>query len=414
MESKIVYLAFIFIIYSCLGWILESVFMSIKKKKFINRGVLNGPFILTYGISLVILSIAFFDTKNIPLILIGSLIYTTFLQLTSGKLLLSFKMGRWWDYSKKMFNLEGLICPSMSLLWAFLSTISLLTINPLLTDLLNMMNYTVVKIVLMSILIIILIDFIISYMSLTKDNKKVIKSKTAKSISSEIYNRVSDAYPSVNDKKTFDADSFNVYKFFIYLILGGCLGCFCEMIFCRLTMGIWMSRSSLVYGEISLVWGIAFAIFTTYLHSYRGKSSLFVFIYGLILGTAFEYLCGAFCEYIYGYSFWDYNHLPLNINGRVQLVFALIWGFSALIYIKFVYKRINNLLVKIPEKLGKIVVSSLVVILILDIALSIMAGIRFSERQLGYAPSNIIEEFCDKHFTDDFFKNRFKTLKVAE
>ena len=126
----------------------------------------------------------------------------------------------------------------------------------------------------LAILIIIIIDFIISYIVLTKDKNKIVKSKTANDISSDIYNRISIAYPDINKKSAFDDDAFNIYKFVIYLILGGFLGCMCEMVYCRITMGIWMSRSSLLYGEISLVWGLAFALFTTYLHIYRKKSNL--------------------------------------------------------------------------------------------------------------------------------------------
>ena len=37
-------------------------------------------------------------------------------------------------------------------------------------------------------------------------------------------------------------------------LLGAFLGDIVEMIFCRLTMGVWMSRSSLVWGDFSLVW----------------------------------------------------------------------------------------------------------------------------------------------------------------
>ena len=415
MENKIVYLAFIFLIYSFLGWVIESLILSIINKRFINRGVLTGPFVITYGVAAILLSIAFFDTTSIPLIFIGSLIYTTFIQLTAGKILTAFKLGRWWDYSHIKFNLEGLICLQGSLAWALLSTIGLLVLNPLLHNLFIQFDYSIIKIVLIVILILLIVDFIISYLSLTKKNaNKVINSKSSSSISNDVIKRISLAYPTIKSKKVFSEDTFNIYKFFIYLGFGGFLGCMCEMVFCRITMGIWMSRSSLLYGEISLVWGLAFALFTTYLHMYRKQSSLFVFIYGLVLGTAFEYLCGSFCEYLYGYSFWDYNHLPLNINGRVQIVFVIIWGFSALIYIKFVYKFINSLIIKIPEKIGKTIISILIIVLLLDISISVFAGIRFSERHKGYPPSNYLDELCDKYYTDEYLQRRFKTLKIME
>ncbi len=413
MEHKVIFLSFIFIVYSFVAWIFETSRASIKQKKFVNRGILNGPFVIVYGLAAVIISIAFFDTKNIPLIFIGSTIYSSFLELCAGKLLEVFNIGRWWDYSKKKFNLEGYICLQSSLCWGVLGSLVLLIFNPLLEKLFYLFNYEVIKIVIISVLILMVIDFIITYLSLTKDHtKKVVSSKQSEKLSAEVVNRVKEAYPNTK-KGTFSEDAFNVYKFLIYLIVGGSIGCACEMVFCRFTMGQWMSRSSLIYGEISLVWGLALAFFTVLLHMYRKQSNLFVFIYGLIIGTFFEYICGSFCEFFYGYSFWDYKHLPLNINGRVQIVFALIWGFSALVYIKFIYKHVNKVVNKIPERIGKIVITVLSVLLIIDVAISVGAGMRFTERLNGLQPSNVFEEFCDKHYSDEFMTNRFKNLKIV-
>lgn len=415
MEHKVMFLSFIFIIYSFLGWLFESLRTSIKERKIVNRGMLNLPFVIVYGLAAVMIQIAFFDTRNFILIFIGSTIYTSFLELSAGKVLEVFNKGRWWDYSNKKFNIEGYICLQMSLLWGLLGTISFLYFNPLLLKLFNYLNYFAFKIVIISILIAMVIDFIISYLSLSKSkNNKVVSTKFNKQLSNDIFNRVAGAYPIINkNKKTFSQDSFNIYKFLIYLIVGGVIGCLCEMVFCRFTMHRWMSRSSLLYGEISLVWGIALAIFTTFLHMYRNKSPIFIFIYGLLLGTAFEYICGSFCEYFYNYAFWSYWHLPLNINGRIQLVFALIWGFAALVYIKYVSKYLDKVIEKIPEKIGKTCVTIIVLLLILDTCISITAGIRFSERQKHLPPSNPIEELCDKYYSDEYMLNRFKNLKLG-
>ena len=38
-----------FTIYSCAGWLFESLFCSISERRFINRGFLNGPVCPIYG-----------------------------------------------------------------------------------------------------------------------------------------------------------------------------------------------------------------------------------------------------------------------------------------------------------------------------------------------------------------------------
>ena len=414
MEHKITFLMFIFVIYSFIGWLFESLAISIEQKKIVNRGMLNLPICVVYGLTAIIFSIAFFDTKNIILIFIGSMIYATFMELVAGKILEAFNKGRWWDYSKKKFNLDGYVCLSTSLIFGLLGVLVMLVINPLLYKLFVIINYPILRIVLLSILIAVVVDFIITYVSLLRvNNNKVVNYKKNKWLSKRVFNRVASAYPIINkNKQTFSNDAFNVYKFLIYFVIGGILGCLCEMVFCRFTMHRWMSRSSLLFGEISLVWGLAIALFTIFLHMFRNKNNLFIFLYGVILGTSFEYLCGSFCEFFYGYAFWSYKHIPFNVNGRIQLTFALIWGAAAFIYIKFVYKYANKLIKKIPEEGGKIVVTIVTILLIFDVMISTTAGIRFSERRKELPPSNILEEFCDKYFTDDYMLNRFKNLKL--
>ena len=183
MEHKVMFLSFIFIIYSFLGWLFESLRISIKERKIVNRGMLNLPFVIVYGLAAVMIQIAFFDTRNFILIFIGSTIYTSFLELSAGKVLEIFNKGRWWDYSNKKFNIEGYICLQMSLLWGLLGTISFLYFNPLLLKLFNYLNYFAFKIVIISILIAMVIDFIISYLSLSKSkNNKVVKALTSAGI----------------------------------------------------------------------------------------------------------------------------------------------------------------------------------------------------------------------------------------
>ena len=75
---------------------------------------------------------------------------------------------------------------------------------------------------------------------------------------------------------------------------GAFLGDIVETIFCRLTAGIWMSRSSFVWGPFSIVWGVALAAATMLLYRYRKYSDRFLFFMGTFLGGAYEYTCSAF------------------------------------------------------------------------------------------------------------------------
>ena len=82
--------------------------------------------------------------------------------------------------------------------------------------------------------------------------------------------------------------------------MGAFIGDIVETIFCRVTMGVWMSRSSVVWGPFSIVWGLGIALATAMLYRYKDRSESFLFITGTLLGGAFEYLCSVFTEVVFG------------------------------------------------------------------------------------------------------------------
>ncbi len=59
-------------------------------------------------------------------------------------------------------------------------------------------------------------------------------------------------------------------------------------------------------------------------------SPAFLFLAGAGAATAVEWSFSLFYEKATGASFWDYSALPLNLNGRVCLLFSFFWGALAL------------------------------------------------------------------------------------
>ena len=60
--------------------------------------------------------------------------------------------------------------------------------------------------------------------------------------------------------------------------------------------------------------------------------------------------------------------------------------------------------------MGKIVITIVTILVVIDVAISTAAGIRFNERRENLPPSNVLEEMCDKYFTDEYMLNRFKNI----
>ena len=78
MKQQIFLILAYFIIYSVLGWIMESIYRSICETKVINTGFLKGPFCPIYGIGAVIM-ILFLQSfsSNIFLLFIISMLVLT-------------------------------------------------------------------------------------------------------------------------------------------------------------------------------------------------------------------------------------------------------------------------------------------------------------------------------------------------
>lgn len=113
---------FFFYFYCFFGWCFESAYVSIKSRKFVNRGFMRGPFLPLYGtgaIMMLLVSMPFHD--NILLVYIAGCIGATVLEYVTGVTMEALFKVRYWDYSKNRFNFQGHICLGSSLAWGFLT-----------------------------------------------------------------------------------------------------------------------------------------------------------------------------------------------------------------------------------------------------------------------------------------------------
>ena len=132
MELNFYSLSVLYLVYSFLGWVSETVVATAKGRRFANRGVASGPFCFIYGFTAVLLAISFADRPSPLLLFLGCTIDATVVEWLTAKLLERVHHRRWWDYSGKRFNVDGYICLQYSLLWGALGTATVLWTNGLL------------------------------------------------------------------------------------------------------------------------------------------------------------------------------------------------------------------------------------------------------------------------------------------
>lgn len=112
----------LFFIYGFFGWIFETIYVSVCRRKFINRGFLRGPILPIYASGAMIMLIASIPfTGNLVATYFAGMVAATILELFVGLAMESIFKVKYWDYSNQKFQYKGVICLSSSIAWGFLT-----------------------------------------------------------------------------------------------------------------------------------------------------------------------------------------------------------------------------------------------------------------------------------------------------
>lgn len=407
------------LVYSFLGWIIETAVGTIKNKKFTNRGFSTGPFCLVYGITAVLMALTMQDlTNNLFFLLIGCGTLATITEWMTGKILERLNRHKWWDYSKKKWNFDGYICLQYTILWAILGALSVWFGNPFFLSVYRLIPKPLGEILTWLIAAVILLDVAASLAAVFHIRKEMPTAiRVNKKLAVWIYRaglavvgyverRMAKAYPIIMEKteeickEGRFAEGCGFYKLFWLFLIGCVLGDFVETIFCRITTGIWMSRSSLVWGPFSIVWGFAIVLATVLLYKDRDKTDRHIFLIGTVLGGAYEYILSVLSELVFGKVFWDYSGIPFNLGGRINLLYCFFWGIAAVVWIKGLYPKFSAWIEKIPKIWGYILTWILVIFMCINMIVSALALIRYDARGGGPAAKSGWERIIDTHFDD--------------
>ncbi len=113
-----------FYFYCFCGWIWECCYVSVKQKKWVNRGFLHGPFLPIYGSGAICVLLMTIPVKdNLLAVFFMGMLGATVLEYCTGLLMEKLFGVRYWDYSNVPFNLHGHICLMASLGWGIFSVI---------------------------------------------------------------------------------------------------------------------------------------------------------------------------------------------------------------------------------------------------------------------------------------------------
>lgn len=209
---------YIFIIYSILGWFMEVIIVSSKKRKITARGFLIGPWCPIYGFGALFITLLLKKYYNDPIALfVMSFLMGTILEYVTSYIMEKLFHARWWDYSNHKFQINGRVSLTTSLGFGLLGLILVYILNPFFLRIIQNIPSIIFCIIMIIILVIFLTDVIASYkiisnIKITKDTnikdfteqynekvKQILKNKS-------IFNRrLLNAFPHlkfINNKKT--------------------------------------------------------------------------------------------------------------------------------------------------------------------------------------------------------------------
>ena len=96
-----------FFVYSVLGWVLESIYMSFCEKKPTNRGFAKGPFCPIYGVGATVGYQCLVPLKdNWIFLYFAAAVIATLFEYIVGRMMIRFLGELWWDYNMKPFNYQ--------------------------------------------------------------------------------------------------------------------------------------------------------------------------------------------------------------------------------------------------------------------------------------------------------------------
>ena len=125
-----------FYLYCFLGWVWESCYVSLKQRRWVNRGFLRGPLLPIYGFGAVLILWATLPVRgSLALIFLLGMAAASALEYVTGAAMEALFKVRYWDYSNQPFNLNGHICLACSLAWGAFSILLVRVLHPPLEDL---------------------------------------------------------------------------------------------------------------------------------------------------------------------------------------------------------------------------------------------------------------------------------------
>lgn len=107
----------------------------------------------------------------------------------------------------------------------------------------------------------------------------------------------------------------------------------------------------------------------------KKENKILSFIKIVLAETIVEYISAYISEEYFNHVIWDYSHHFLNIDGRVCLLYSLMWGVLGYLFIYFLEPKIKKIYHKHHSKNLNLFFYIIFILFIMSIALKVIISL---------------------------------------
>lgn len=157
-------------------------------------------------------------------------------------------------------------------------------------------------------------------------------------------------------------EKFSLY--FILFLIYSFMGWSIEVVNSLISEKKFVNRGFML-GPYCPIYGYSAIIMVLYLDQYR-DNVLTVFLLAVVVCSVVEYLVSYVMEKLFNARWWDYSNRKFNINGRVCLTNAFLFGILGVILVYFINPFLYKLISKMNTKVLMIISIILLVLFVID------------------------------------------------
>lgn len=195
-------------------------------------------------------------------------------------------------------------------------------------------------------------------------------------------------------------------KLFWLFMAGSLLGVLIEGLFCLVIRGRWESHVVAMLGPFNALYGAGAVLFFCVAALLKNKNIFLKVALITAIATVLELLCGILLADGLGMKAWDYSNAFLNYRGMICLSFTLGWGGAGLAFC-LLFDKIDRMVCKLQGKKTHILCIVLSVLMAINLCLTAVCIVRWSDRHYHTAANTKIGRMVDEAAPDQWMQHRF-------